>query len=569
MRQVSTGGLPFREIRRRGKYYVDKTLLIKDMLDAEDGGVFLYTRPRRFGKTTNITMLNAFFNMDYLGNDWFDGLDIEGCSEYARYKNAFPVIQIDLKDINPASERSLLDSLNGSIIDAFSPFDKKIAGWTLSMADKDWYERVSTRRATEDELMRSVSMLCRVIHQNTGLNTVILIDEYDRAITNAFDTDSQIKALDILGRFMSATLKSNPYLQMAYITGVMQVAKAGFLSGMNNLTVNTVFSSDSDERFGFTEAEVRAILEYYGHPEKFDEVAMWYDGYQFGRAEVYNPFSVMMYVQRKFVPDSYWKDSGRNLPMSWMIQRTDSLGLQTVVDLINGGKVISELHATMSYEEMRLSNGVDLLSLMVMTGYMNAEPLENGLFELSIPNREVGGIVDSLLSMNRRVSGELFSTFNNAVLDGNADLMVESLQSVLADGSYFTLRDEASYESIVLTMMHGILNGYRVASEKESGNGRVDLMLEPKRDGDIPIIMELKVADSGSDLDVQATEAIQQIHDRKYCLGMKGDVILIGLAIRGKVVRGKVEGSSSESSEETDDIAGVVHHRYRGVDAVP
>lgn len=511
------------------------------MLDADDGGVFLYTRPRRFGKTTNVTMLNAFFNIDYKGNDWFDGLDINECSECNRYKNAYPVIQIDLKDINPASEESLLDSLNGAIIDAFSPFDRKLAEWTMSMADGSGYERISMRRASEDELIRSISMLCKVIHNNTGLNTVILMDEYDRALTNAFDTDSQTKTLDILGRFMSATLKSNPYLQIAYITGVMQVAKAGFFSGMNNLTVNTVFSSDSDERFGFTETEVMSILEYYGHQERFDEVASWYDGYQFGGAEVYNPFSVMMYIQRGFVPDSYWKDSGRNLPMSWMIQRADSLGLQTIIDLINGEKVVSELHVTMSYEEMRLSNSVDLFSLMVMTGYLNAMPLENGLYELSIPNREVRGIVDSLLSLNRRVGDELYSTFNNAVLDGNVDVMVESLQSVLADGSYFTLKDKASYENIILTMMHGILNGYRVTSEKESGNGRVDLMLEPRRDGGIPIIIELKVADSGYDLDADAIEALQQIHDRKYYLGMKGNVILIGLAFWGKVVRGKVD----------------------------
>ena len=249
----------------------------------------------------------------------------------------------------------------------------------------------------------------------------------------------------------------------------------------------------------------------------------------------------MMYIQRGFVPDSYWKDSGRNLPMSWMIQRADSLGLQTIIDLINGEKVVSELHVTMSYEEMRLSNSVDLFSLMVMTGYLNAMPLENGLYELSIPNREVRGIVDSLLSLNRRVGDELYSTFNNAVLDRNVDVMVESLQSVLADGSYFTLKDEASYENIILTMMHGILNGYRVTSEKESGNGHVDLMLEPRRDGEIPIIIELKVADSGYDLDSDAIEALQQIHDRKYYLGMKGNVILIGLVFWGKVVRGKVD----------------------------
>ncbi len=541
MKQVSTGGLAFQEIRKRGKYYVDKTLLIKDMLDVDDSGVFLYTRPRRFGKTTNITMLDAFFNFDYSGNDWFEGLEITKHHSYDRYKNAYPVIHIDLMEINSASEETLLDSLNGAVIDAFSPFDERMRGWKMSLADRSSYERICTRSASEDEIVRSVSMLCRIIRNNTGKNIVVLIDEYDRAITNAFDSDSQRKALDIIGRFMSATLKSNPDLQMAYVTGVMQVAKAGFFSGMNNLNVNTVLSSNSDERFGFTEAEVRDILGYYGHLEKFDEIATWYDGYHFGDAEIYNPFSVMMYVQKGFIPDSYWKDSGRNLPMVWMIQRTESIGFKTMVELINGGKVVSELHGTMSYEEMRISDTMDLFSLMVMTGYLDARQAHEGLYEISIPNREVRGIVDSLLCLNRRVGDELFSRFNNAVLDGDADSMVEALQSVLVDGSYFALRDETSYENILLTMMHGILNGYTVKSEKESGNGRVDLILEPRREGTVPIIIELKIADSADDLTKEVDRAIDQIHDRKYYLGMNGDVILIGLAFWGKIVRGKVQ----------------------------
>ena len=545
MKKVDTGGLPFQDIRDSGMYFVDKSLLIKDILDTNPSGVYLYTRPRRFGKTTNLTMLDAFFNREYKGNTWFDGLAISDYPQYDGFRNKFPVIRVDLKDLTPGlgtADYGLFISMMGKALRrTYRRFGYLLDSEKLMEEDKAVIRSVLSGKVDESTLITSVSELCCFLNDHHGVKPVVLIDECDRAITDTFGSDLQQRIVSFMGGFFSSSLKSNDNMQMAYVTGVMQIAKADFFSGLNNLTVNTTFSTESDERFGFTEGEIRDILSYYGHPEKFEELRDWYDGYRFGEADVYNPFSVMMCVQMGFRPDSYWRDSSRNTPVRWILERTNSVGLQAMADLINGGTIRYDLHRTMSYDELKLNDPRDLFSLMVMTGYLNAVPAEDGRYDLSIPNREVMGIVDSLLSGGRRYGNDLFDSFNRAVLEGDAKAMETTLQSVLEDGSYFSLRDESSYENIVLTMLHGILRGYQISSQQESGNGRVDLVLEPKDDGIISIIIELKVSDSENALGKDAEDAVAQIHDRRYYLGMRGDVILIGLAFWGKVVRGRVD----------------------------
>lgn len=540
-KQVDTGGLPFREIRSGGKYYVDKSMLIADILGTNDRGVYLFTRPRRFGKTTNITMLDAFFNMRYEGNTWFDGLAISEHHEYDRYRNSFPVIRLDLKDTESSTERDYLDAVNTAVINAMDPFTDLLEGGRLNRAEVLAYERIASRSASREELKSSVQMLCRILERRTGRKVIVLIDEYDRAVTNAFGTELQAFIVDFLGGFLSSTLKSNDSLQMAYITGVMQVAKAGMSSGPNNLSVDTVFSTRSDERFGFTESETRTILKYYGHPEKFDEVREWYDGYRFGDAEVYNPFSVMSYVSHSFEPKGFWINSGKDVAIRWMLERVSVDNIGTVANIVNGDSSEVELHDSMTFDDLRLVRLGDLYSLMVMTGYLKAEPSANGLHRISLPNAEVGQIVDRLLNENIRLDNELFDRFNTAVLNADAEGMADSLQRILVDASYYILRDEISYETILLTIMHGLLGNYRVRAEHESGNGRADLILTPRREGMVPMIFELKVASSEDVLEKEAYEGLRQIHDRKYYLGMNGDVVLVGVAFWGKVPRAVTE----------------------------
>lgn len=538
--QINTGGLSFSQVRENGKYYVDKTLLIKDILDQDDRGVYLFTRPRRFGKTTNLSMLDAFFNIEYRGNTWFDGLAISGYPEYERYRNAYPVIHLDLKDAASPTFDDFLDAVNTSVIDAMAPFTDMLETGSLGRADSVAYERICTRSASREELKSSLRMLSRVVSKLYGSRAVILIDEYDRAVTNAFGTECQRPVIDFLGGLMSSALKSNGDLQMAYVTGVMQIAKAGMFSGLNNLTEYSVFTERSDERFGFTESEVGAILDYYGHPEKMDEVRRWYDGYRFGDAEVYNPFSVMSYASMGFVPRDYWANTGGDRALRWMLRRVDMRMAGPFTNILNGSSEIYRIRESMTYDDLLLASAEDVVSLMVMSGYLKAVPVGDGMYRVSLPNREVLGSIESLL-YKQVVSNEPFSMFNTAVLDGNPDGMASALQSILCDASYFDLRDEASYELLLLTIMHGMLGGYRVASQRESGNGRVDLILEPRSGDAAPIIMELKVSDSEDDLPADAEAGLRQIHERKYYLGMKGTVILVGISFWGKVPYAKTE----------------------------
>ena len=541
MRQASTSGLTFRDIRIRDKLYIDKTLLIKDILDQDDSGVFLYTRPRRFGKSTNLSMLDAFFNLKYRGNTWFDGLEISDHSEYDRYKNRFPVIRINLKDTVPLGSgdeyESFLEGFMETMRDVLTDFRYILESDRVACSDVGSMRAVIDRTAGERQLSKVVRSLCRMLRDHHGSNAIILIDEYDRAVTDTFGTESQGKILKFLSGFMSATLKDNDCLQMAYITGIMQVAKSGMFSGVNNLYVNNILSTRSDERFGFTEAEVVSVLEECERSDKIDEVREWYDGYRFGNVDVYNPFSLMTYVQSDCKPGGYWAMSGNDKPIRWMLERTDKESVDAVTDIIRGAATASDIHMDMTYDDMHKASLIDLLSLMVMTGYLRVSPRYDGEFDISVPNKEVMRMIDRVLKDVFPVSDRLFKEFAIATKEGDCQTMEGILSALLDGSSYFDLKDESDYKLAVFLCLHGIAWKYDVECEIKKGNGRLDIILKPKDDCDMPIIMELKVADTEASLEREAREAIRQIHERRYYHGMHGEVILYGMAFRGVIPR--------------------------------
>ena len=538
-KQTSTGGLPFQEMISEDMYYVDKTLLIEDILKTDRRGVFLYTRPRRFGKTTNITMLDAYFNLKYTDNTWFDGLEISEHHEFDSYRNAFPVIYLSMKDLLPVEGncdyRYFMERVSKTLRDAFIDFRYLMDSEKVDASDKRLLESVINMTASEPILVDSVKDLCRMLKAHHSSNVIVLIDEYDRAITDTFDTDLQTQIIGFMSSFLSSSLKDNRSLQMAYITGVMQVAKAGLFSGLNSLSVNNVSSTESDERFGFTEREIRDMLEYYEHPEKFDEVRDWYDGYRFGNAEVYNPFSVMNYISKKFVPNSYWSNSGSDRPLRWMLERIDAASMDVVTKIIDGGSAESRIRFDIRYNDLRLLRGDDLYSLMVMTGYLKSEHVSDDIYRISIPNKEVMTALDRVISEFVPMNEELYSRFCQAAVDGDAKTMEDVLGFILDGISYFDLRAENPYEIVMVLIMRGILRNYDVDTQRRNGNGRTDMILTPRREGATPMVIELKVADSQNSLDSEASGAIRQIHEKRYYHGMTGKVVLIGIAFWGVV----------------------------------
>ena len=543
MRGISTGGLSFTELRERDKYYVDKTLLIRDLLETDDRGIYLYTRPRRFGKTTNLSMLDAFFNLKYKGRTWFDGLKISEHPEYDRYKHAFPVIRLDLGGTKTTSYDSFLNKMQKSIRDAFEPHRYLLEWLDLEEPLRSTFDSLDKKGANEDDLARSINLLSEALASCHGEKPIILVDEYDNALSDSFVEPLQEPVADLLRRLMRESIEDNDNRGMAYLTGVIQIAHRSMFSDPNNLISNTIFSEISDERFGFTESEVKDILRYYGKEDKFDEAKQWYDGYMFGKAEVYNPYSIMRYVSNRCTPSPYWKDSGSNIVFMRLFQSMNSDNLSSITDLLTGSSIETELSQSLTYGTVTADNK-SLYSLMAMAGYLKAIPASIGeeqsgsksddlgndeLFEISIPNEEVRKAVKSIIETVVPINTGYFSEFIRAVLEGDTKGMEERFEDILIHGNYLNLKENA-YEVIMMTLMHSLVGRYHVETEHKSGFGRTDIVLRPK-DGTVPpMIFELKTSKKAEDLEADAEDAIRQIHDMQYYRGMPGDVRIYGIS---------------------------------------
>ena len=398
MRQISTGGISFSQLREGNKYYVDKTMLIADILRMDDRGVYLFTRPRRFGKTTNLTMLDAFFNLKYKdeAQKWFSGLEIDHCSDLRRHMNAYPVVNLNLINTDVTSQESFLKRFGEAVYNAYGEHMYLRGSPAVDPRGERIMRALDDDSITTDDLVVSISRLCNMLYRFHGVEPIILIDEYDRAVSNAFGTKSHEPMMDFLGDFLTSTLKENPHRQLAVVTGVMEVAKASSFSGFNNVMVNNIYSSMSDERFGFTESEVRGILDYYGRTDRFPEAKALYDGYHFGDADVFNPFSIMCYVQNDCLPSTYWGDSSSNAVLTELYSKIDSKNLDMLLDLSFGNTVVNPLKKTLTYESIS-SSAEAILSLMAMSGYLSAVPTSGG-YSLKLPNEEVRRMLDDILN---------------------------------------------------------------------------------------------------------------------------------------------------------------------------
>ena len=543
MKQIDMGGLSFPQLRERNKYYVDKTMLIADILGEGDGDVYLFTRPRRFGKTTNLSMLDAFFNIQYKGNTWFDGLEISEHPEFERYKNAFPVIHLDLNNTKVATYESFLNRMRTAVRNAYEAHEYLLKEPDVDPDFVELFRSIKRRDLKESFLVTSIEDLSKAIFESAGRKSIILIDEYDCAVSDHFGDESHRRTLDFLGRFLKSALKTNPNRWMAYMTGVMQIAKESIFSDLNNIFVNNIFSKNSDERFGFTESEVREILRYYGHEEKLDEVREWYDGYRFGDAEVYNPFSIMMYIRSGFKPDTYWVNSGGDGIVRNLLDRIDDDNLSTIASLVTGNVARVRLYESLVFKDVYTSDE-SLFSLMTMTGYLNAVPVGDRRFDISIPNAEIMQIVKDMAERIRPITDAGFIEFNQAVLDGDAERIASLLEEFLTTTSYLNLSDktpENPYEMMVVTLLIDFCERYTVRTEREMGYGRSDIVMIPKVRGDLGIVMELRIAKTAKDMDAGVDEALKQIHDMKYYKELSGEVLLIGICFHSKQAKARSE----------------------------
>jgi len=295
MRSLSLGFSDFRTVRNEGRYYVDKTSLIRKLVH-NDALVYLFTRPRRFGKSLNLSMLDAFFNVEYKGNKWFDGLEVMEYEDCTEVMNTYPVVKFELKDLILKDRDSFISSFADNVRALFKSY-RYLLGSDVDDVALRIFDRLRQGEGSEVDLQGSLKLLTELLEEYHGKKVIVLIDEYDNAINNSYGTDIQKDIIDFMRGLFHKSLKDNDSLRLGVITGIMQIAKENIFSGLNHVDVNNIFTDDFDECFGFTESEVKEMLTYYGHPEKMDEVREWYDGYRFGSSDIYNPWSVLKYVK--------------------------------------------------------------------------------------------------------------------------------------------------------------------------------------------------------------------------------------------------------------------------------
>ena len=521
----------FKEVRQGNYYFVDKSELISDIL-ADRAKVYLFTRPRRFGKSLNLSMLDAFFNVKYKGNNWFDGLKISEYEGAEPEKNSVPVIYFNMKDLSVDDYGAFIQDLNLKISRLFQEYNLG-DGVSTSPENMDIYKRGRAQKLNESELRSSVAILCHILQDSYGFAPIVLIDEYDNPINNAFNKQSYGRIIEFLRNFYSSTFKSNEHLKFAAITGVMQIAKETIFSGLNNLYVNNVLSKEYDERYGFTEPEVEELCTYYGHEEKYGEAKEWYDGYRFGDAEIYNPWSILNYIKSGFEPAPYWAGTSGNDIIDNLLDHADEDTYSKLVSLGNGQTIEVMLSPRVVMNDLASDRNA-IYSVMVMAGYLKAVPLTRG-YEISIPNAEMMRVFETM--MMHRIHSDAEIAFGN-LFDGmevnDTALMERSLRRIMDENIPFILLSrERDYQLIIGAAAMGRLGRYTVSLEEEAGDGRADILMKPNRAGLPNIVLELKKTDSGDPREC-AVKALCQIKEREYFRSLSGKVFIYGLCFRGK-----------------------------------
>ena len=518
---VTTSESEFQNIRMDNKYYVDKSLLIKDILSDGVSGSYLFIRPRRFGKSMNLSMLDAFFNIKYKGNNWFDGLEISEYKEYERYKNSYPVIRLDFGDVYAESWDDFLSDVGSAISEAYVDNSDLINDHTSPLF-LETYQRITRGDYDDRTLKTSLGRLALELRTQYGNRAVVLIDEYDAPLTRSIGKDISNRVTGFLSNLYSDILKGNKDVQMAYITGVSRVMHQGFFSGLNNMIINDAFSTMSGERFGFTESEVRELLGYYGASDKFEEVREWYDGYRFGGVDVYNPFSVMSYIRCGFVPSDYWIGTSSDSILRWVLERIDVSRVLDMSQVLVGGSTDLTLSSRISLKNMVIPEDWHIFYVLVEMGYLKAIHKEGKVYSLSVPNREVMGDIEEEVTEVIGLSHEVIDNLVNSLTSMDDKTMMDCLNILLNDQTFFNLTDERYYAAVLVTALRPLCRRYRIFSELENGDGRVDVFILPNIEGMEPIIIEIKRVDDMDRMGSAMGHAFDQIHKRKYYQGIRG-----------------------------------------------
>ena len=517
----------FREMVSRDYYFVDKTNFIKELLDNKNK-VTLITRPRRFGKTLAMRMLQEFFDINAAGRDTFKGLNISRAGEkYMQHRGKYPVIFFSLKDIATGNYQDALRDLCGKISDLYAEYGFLAESSALNEREKEYflsvYNIADHEQYGRDKWGKSLKMLTVYLWKHYGVKTILLLDEYDAPIQHAWEDGYYEDMIRFMRQFYSEVLKGNDALEFAVLTGVLRVAKESIFSGLNNLKVCSVLSEDYSDIFGFTGEEVARMAADLQREDKLPEIRAWYDGYSFGGSEIYNPWSVIMYFDAKCKPAPYWVNTSGNGIIKYMLDRLDGRGREDLQSLMDGNTISKQVQEGIIYEEIG-SNADDLYTMLLTTGYLKCTRSQDSLLgtymDLQIPNLEILRLFTREIAQNftgyRGVSD--ITNMMDEMLKGNAVLFEEDLNRILRNSVSY--HDAANGESFYHGMMLGfcvlLKDTHIVQSNRESGYGRFDLALIPTDRRYYGVIMEFKRAADEGQLEDKALEALAQIEELSY-----------------------------------------------------
>ena len=517
----------FREMVAREYYFVDKTNFIRELLDNKNK-VTLITRPRRFGKTLAMRMLQEFFDINAAGRDTFKGLNISRAGEkYIQHRGKYPVIFFSLKDIATGNYQDALRDLCGKISDLYAEYGFLAESPALNEREKEYflsvYNIADHEQYGRDKWGKSLRMLTVYLWKHYGVKTILLLDEYDAPIQHAWEDGYYEDMIRFMRQFYSEVLKGNDALEFAVLNGVLRVAKESIFSGLNNLKVCSVLSEDYSDIFGFTGQEVARMAADLQMEEKLPEIREWYDGYSFGGSEIYNPWSVIMYFDAKCKPAPYWVNTSGNGIIKYMLDRLDGRGREDLQSLMDGNTISKQVQEGIIYEEIG-SNADDLYTMLLTTGYLKCTSSQDSLLgtymDLQIPNLEILRLFTREIAQNftgyRGVSD--ITNMMDEMLKGNAVLFEEDLNRILRNSVSY--HDAANGESFYHGMMLGfcvlLKDSHIVESNRESGYGRFDLALIPTDRRYYGVIMEFKRAADEGQLEEKALEALAQIEELSY-----------------------------------------------------
>ena len=550
----------FAEIRRHGYYYVDKTQLIEQVLNRRNK-VSLFTRPRRFGKTLNMSMLQHFFE---IGTDpkFFQGLSISKNNELCeKHMGKYPVVSISLKSIHADSYAKAKAQLIKLVNREARRVQFLLDSDRLTAVDKALFSELLDREMEEDTLVSSLQELTELLEIHFGQQVIVLIDEYDVPLAKANQNGYYDEMALLLRNFFENVLKTNDSLEFAVLTGCLRIAKESIFTGLNNFKVYSITDTDYDETFGFVDDEVKKMLKSLNQQDHYEEVKEWYDGYRFGNTDVYCPWDVVNYCADHLTtpnatPKNYWLNTSGNEVINHFIDSVgepQKLAKTELERLVSGNVVRKRINETITYKEL-YSTIDNLWSTLFMTGYLTQRGSEDdGRYRLVIPNREIRNIVtDNILSLFQdevKKDGQMANAFCQALIEGKEKEVERLLTAYM--GKTISIRDTFVRKSIKENFYHGILlgilsfkTGWEVSSNRESGTGFSDILIEID-DSDIGIVIEVKYSDDEDQLEKDCKEALKQIKDRDYTQKLRDagfhKILKYGIACQIKTCKVLVE----------------------------